>query len=275
MVYLYIFFSVIILLAAYMRFEAGMLLVRHVWLTKSTGCLKVIQLSDIHTDMLKVSVKAVKAAIDKENPDAVIMTGDYISKPEQIPAFLRFIKALDLKCSAYMCLGNHDYKAFGYGADGKSPDMAGLMKFISSVEDAGIAVLDNKAVCLEKSSKSYNLIGIGDLRYNNHNVAKAMGKLDSRAFANLCISHNPDIVFEIPRGKIDYLFCGHFHGGQIWAPFNIEFSLMRKEKLCRMGINRGLHSINGINLYINRGLGNVCVPLRFLSPPELTVFYLP
>ncbi len=275
MVYLYILFSVVILLAAYMRFEAGMLSVRHVRLTKSADCLKVIQLSDIHTDMLKVPVKAVKAAIAKENPDLVIMTGDYISRPEYIPAFLRFIKELDLKCSAYMCLGNHDYKAFGYGVSGTPPDRAGLMKFISAVEDAGIAMLDNKAVCWENNSKSYNLIGIGDLRYNNHDVAKAMGELNNRAFANLCISHNPDIVFEIPRGKVDYLFCGHFHGGQIWAPFNIEFSLMRKEKLCRMGINRGLHRINGINLYINRGLGNVCVPLRFMSPPELTVFYLP
>ena len=91
---------------------------------------------------------------------------------------------------------------------------------------------------------------------------------------NIAFSHNPDIVFKIPEGYVDYLLCGHFHGGQIWMPFNLEFRILRNEVLCKMGITRGAHKVKGINLYISRGLGNVCFPLRFLSTPEIAILYV-
>ena len=128
---------------------------------------------------------------------------------------------------------------------------------------------------MEKNSKRYNIIGIADMRYSHHNLEEAFRDCCRDSFLSLGFSHNPDIVLEIPKGRLDYLLCGHFHGGQIWAPFDLEFKVMRNEKLCKMGIKSGLHKINGINLYINRGLGNVVFPLRFLSRPEITVFYFP
>jgi predicted MPP superfamily phosphohydrolase len=56
-------------------------------------------------------------------------------------------------------------------------------------------------------------------------------------------------------------------------PWNLEFFLLRKDVLCKMGLRRGLHKVNDIKVYLNRGLGNVVVPFRFLSRPEITVIY--
>lgn len=260
--------TLIVLALIYMRIEAGLLQVKKVRFGKGKNCLKIIQLSDIHIGLLKVSWYKVKAALDRENPDLVIISGDFIEKREQEPDFLRFLSYIKGNHKIYLCLGNHDYEAF-------KSDIKGLEQYTGAIEKKGAIVLHNQSVILEKNNKKYNLIGIGDFRTSNHDIDKAFSSCENEAFANIAFSHNPDIALNIPKGKVDYLFCGHFHGGQIWAPFDLEFKILRADKLCKMGVKRGLHKVNGINLYINKGLGNVCVPLRFMSKPEITVFYMP
>ena len=277
MIYSYLFLLIIITFLLYMRYEAGRIKVEKVRFTLSAKGLKIVQLSDIHMRYLKISVNKLKNIICSEKPDIIIMTGDYIDNPMQINDFIKFIN--DIKCDidVYLCMGNHDHKAFiDVSADishsTNTLNVNSIEDFISLLYKNNINVLHNKAVCIEKNNKKYNLIGIDDMNFGNYDIEKALSYCDKNADINIAFSHNPDIIYKIPKDKVDYLFCGHFHGGQIWLPFRLEYKLLRKEKLCKMGINRGLHKINGINLYINRGLGNVCFPLRFLSRPEITVF---
>jgi len=268
MIYLYILLALAVLGLAYMRFEASFVQVKRVKFTQNKKHLKVIQISDIHTNRLKVSAEKVRHILDNEKPDLVIMTGDYIEKPIHIPIFLKFFDTIKGSHNICMCLGNHDFEAFEH-------DKAGLESYIKEIESREVTLLENRSICFEKNSKKYNIIGIADSTHRHNNLDEAFKSACNDASANIAFSHNPDVVLEIPKDRVNYLFCGHFHGGQIWAPFDLEFTLLRHEKLCKMGIKRGLYKLNGINLYINRGLGNVCIPLRFLSRPEVTVFYLP
>ena len=49
-------------------------------------------------------------------------------------------------------------------------------------------------------------------------------------------------------------------------PFGLEYEIFRNEETCRAGYRKGLHTINGTPVYINRGIGNVVVPLAgFIS----------
>lgn len=266
MIYIAVVSAVLIILI-YMSFEAGFVELNEVKFTKNKNCLKILHMSDIHINLLKVPVNKVLGIVRKVNPDIIILSGDYIDKPVHINEFLKFLFMLTKNCQVFMCLGNHDYNAF--------KDSGNLDTYIKSIENSGAVVLHNKSICYEKNSKKYNIIGIEDVKAGNCNVKESLNSCCSEAFMNIAFSHNPDVVLEIPNAKVDYLFCGHFHGGQIWMPFNLEFKILRRERLCKMGIRKGLHKVNGINLYINRGLGNVCFPLRFLSRPEITVYYLP
>ncbi len=268
MIFLYGFLALTLLILAYMRFEAGFVKVEHVKFTDSSKALKIIQISDIHINLLKVSPSKVRKVIETEKPDLVIITGDYIDRVSHIPAFLDFLNSIKGKHQILLCLGNHDYKAF-------KGNQKALDGFINSIESTGAVVLHNRSICIEKNSKKYNIIGIGDFRSLRHDISKALENCNDPGATNIAFTHNPDLVLEMPGGSVDYLLCGHFHGGQIWAPFNFEFRVLREDKLCKRGIQRGLHRVNGITVYISRGLGNVCVPLRFLSRPEITVFHMP
>ena len=266
---------VIALILIYMYIEAGWLKVSRIDFTKSRKGLKVLHISDVHINMLRISTKKVKEIIKQENPDIILMTGDYIEKPIQTSVFLDFLQKIKQSNKTYICLGNHDYKAYKGKNDGKDKGRnEGLEIFIREIRNLHVEVLINSSVNIQKNSFNYNLIGIDDLREGNPDIKKAVEGCCPAA-TNIAFSHNPDLVLQLSRKHANYFFCGHFHGGQIWMPFGLEFILLRKDKLCYMGIKRGLHKINGINVYINRGLGNVEVPLRFFSRPEISIYNIP
>jgi uncharacterized protein len=265
---LVIFFIISIAMLLYMRFEAGFLKVAKVLRTKDNQSLKVLHMSDIHINRLKVSSAKIKKVIEAENPDFIVITGDFIEKQEHCERFFKFLNEVYYGIDMYICLGNHDFNAFRNNKDG-------LGGFMRNIEKTGIHILHNKCMTFIKDRKRINIIGIEDLRAGNPDIKKAFKSADPESVLNIVISHNPDMVFELPEGKADYFLCGHFHGGQIWLPFKLEFKLLRNDRLCRMGIRKGLHKINGVNIYINPGLGNVLFPLRFLSRPEITIYQLP
>lgn len=256
------------LLFAYMRAEASWVEVRRVKHTDGEPMLKIVHLSDIHIRRMKVPVSKVKRLIASENPDFVIMTGDYIEAEREIPQFLNFLERTVSGLPVYLCLGNHDYKAF-------NGNRRGLEEFLRQVEKTGAKVLHNQTAHFDKSTKRYSITGLEDLRCGEPDVRKATKDLSPDTHFRISFSHNPDLALHLPEDCTDCFLCGHFHGGQIWTPFNLEFKLLRRDVLCRRGIDKGFHRVNGINTYISRGLGNVCLPLRFLSRPEITVHYLP
>jgi predicted MPP superfamily phosphohydrolase len=259
-VYLLLFVT---LMYVYMVFETTWLKVERLDFSKGGDGLKIMHLTDLHVYMTRISAARIRSVIETEQPDVILITGDYINRASHAPAFLRY---LHTACDGYrtiICLGNHDYRAFG-------SDKAGLERFIRDIEAQNVDVLINRTVIVEKDGKKYNIVGIDDLRSGRPDIDKALEGCVSGA-PKISITHNPDIVLSMRSKTVDYMFAGHFHGGQIWMPCNLEFILLRDDQLCRMGLKRGLRRINGIKVYLNRGLGNGVVPLRFMSRPEILI----
>ena len=70
---------------------------------------------------------------------------------------------------------------------------------------------------------------------------------------------------------IDLSLAGHTHGGQVTLEFiNKHLSPSR----LITDYVRGWFEKSGSQLYVNRGIGTIGVPIRFDAPPEITVFEL-
>lgn len=274
MIYIYYLLIAAAIFIIYARIEATLVKVERLDISKqrpknitqSSTPIKIAHISDIHIKKLKVPLKKIKQILNEEEPDIILLSGDYIERQEDIGDFMAFLKTLPKK-PTYACLGNHDYRAF-------LDNPKELKGFIKTLNSQGVEVLNNSLRAININGLLINIIGIADMKYKKHNVPAAFMNLNcdtNETYATVAFSHNPDIVFQVPKNKTDILLCGHFHGGQIWAPFHFEFKLLRKERLSKMKVFKGLNNINGIQLYINRGLGNVIVPLRFLSKPEILI----
>ena len=251
----------------YMRFEASILNLKTVNISKSQTGLKLIHMSDIHIGKLKVSRKKIFNKVRLLNPDAVVITGDLLDTEKQTCLSVDFLSNLTKYCRVIMCPGNHDYEAF-------NSDKNKVYDYFQMIRSTGTELLINESVIIEKNKKQYCITGIDDIRRGKPDILKAYSS-GSDSYMNITLAHNPDTVFILAEDKVDYMLCGHFHGGQIWTPFGLEFKILRGDRLCKEGKTRGFHRINGITVYINRGLGNVVVPLRFLSRPEMTLFNFP
>ncbi len=264
---LIIIVALVLAVYIYMNIEARWLKVERLDFSHQNTGLKIVHLTDLHVYLTQISADKIRRVINVEKPDVILISGDYINTPLHASEFLEYLSTISKGYRTIICLGNHDLRAF-------SDNPLGLSNFISEIEALQVEVLRNENTIVEKDGKKYNIIGIDDLRNGHPDVEKAIAGCIPGS-PKIAITHNPDLSLKIPGKIVDYLFCGHFHGGQIWMPFNLEFFLLRNEQLCRMGIKRGFKRINDINVYINRGTGNAVVPLRFMSPPEILVSIIP
>jgi len=251
-----------------MRREAGRPVLETVRLTASDDGLRVVQLSDIHIKRNCIPIEEVLTLVNSAAPDVVVFTGDYIESSKDVGPFLSWIGALIESARGaafYLCYGNHDAKVFSY-----NPRLR--RDFTKALKRLGVYVLENRTVVRAFNGKLYAITGFSDY-YSTppYDARAAMGGIPKDAYRHIGMSHNPDVALDIRGARPDLLLLGHFHGGQIWLPFGVEYACLRKERLCKAGVRRGLYEYGGRRIYISRGLGCVLFPLRFRSRPEITL----
>ncbi|MCX7772591.1 MAG: metallophosphoesterase [Clostridia bacterium] len=260
---MYLILLVLLVFFLFMVLHAGHLKTEHLAYGDGTIGLRVALISDLHMGLLMVSQDDVKKALLSEKPDLLIIAGDIIDRENHVSEFVQWIKKVAPNLPIFATLGNHDHKCFE-----KFPRAKEL--FFFNLKSLGIELLVNQCMSFHKNGRVLNLVGVDDYRRGNPQPKTALAAKDPHADLTLAIAHNPETVLMFPEGSVDLLMCGHFHGGQIWMPFSMEYRFFRKEQTCKAGYRRGLHTINGINTYISRGIGNVVFPFRLGSRPEIT-----
>jgi predicted MPP superfamily phosphohydrolase len=224
---------------------------------------RIVQLSDIHHSQF-LSEREISEAVGMANlldPDLVALTGDYVSHSAgYIPGCARALGGLRARLGVFAVLGNHDHWTD-----------AELMA--SELNAAGIRVLRNETVTIEQSGARFHLAGVDDLLVHRDDLQQALSST-TRNEPRILLSHNPAIIREAARAGIDLVLSGHTHGGQI----NWRLLAGRRDSAFRRRLNRpsrrlmrGHAQLGGTQIYVNRGLGTVVLPLRYGCPPEITL----
>ena len=265
--------ALFIILLFIMRREAGAAVLETICLNeRESGGLRVIQLSDLHLKIKSLQLSKVTALVRDAEPQIVAMTGDYIDSPGDADRFLSWMDELIRAAGGavfYLCFGNHDRRAFAH-----SPSL--MRELTKSLKRLGVYIVENRTLTFSMDGKIYAITGFSDCYSSPYsNPQKALKGAPKDAHYHIGLSHNPDIALGLNGLRPELLLLGHFHGGQIWMPFHLEFACLRRERLCKYGIRQGLHFYGGRFIYISRGLGCVMFPLRLGSRPEITLLIVP
>jgi uncharacterized protein len=227
---------------------------------------RIVLLTDIHRGMF-FSERRVGRLVDQVNamaPDLIVLGGDYVygSKDYERSAFAE-LGRLEAPLGTFAVLGNHDY---AHLADGDwDPKPA-----IEAAVQAGIPVLDNSGVWIERSGERFRLAGVSDL-LRGHPQADPGLEGTTPGDLVVLVSHEPDFVEWLMPQDVNLVLSGHTHGGQItffglWAPVvSSEYG-----QTYRTGL---VHNWRA-TVIVSNGIGTIFPPLRFFARPQIVVITL-
>lgn len=298
-----VLFCVIVIAATCLAravYEPRILKVSRVSMGKGDKKIKILFFSDIHAKYFFVPVKKIISLIVSSDADIVLFGGDMTSKSGkgEIDKAKDIFEKLSNACKNsqipfYAVVGNHDI----YGLD----------REISG--NKGPVFLYNESVAVKSHDGSnWLLCGLEDIRSGFPDYAKAVEDKDGNDMPEIILAHNPDTLLALPFPGIleseerslaqnmyekhfnryskntssinsntmhnKFFLSGHFHGGQIWLPFGLEYKILRKEIMADMGYRKGLFEFRGLKGYITRGMGCTIFPFRFFSYPEIVILEL-
>lgn len=220
----------------------------------------LVHLTDIHHGRfvrINYIEKCLKLVL-QQKPELVVITGDFVcGSAEYAKPLASTLKLISHKIPTYAVLGNHDY-----WTDENIVEQE-LLK-------AKIHVFKNGNVSLNRNGGRIWLIGIDELWAGNPNLDKALEgtKADE---VKILLSHHPDVIENIKKDEVDLILCGHTHGGQVRFPLIGPIFVPSKfgNKYAA-----GLFKIKNIQMYVNKGIGLVPPPVRFLARPEIAYITL-
>jgi predicted MPP superfamily phosphohydrolase len=223
--------------------------------------LTIAQISDVHLGPMvgEMRLSRIIRILERVKPDLVVATGDLVdAQMDQSDNLAAMLATLKPPMGKFAIAGNHEFYA-GIRQSGRFLKLAGF-KFLRN-EDF-------------KLNGFLTIVGVDDpagkRRYPENGMVGKKEKIlvadaDSERFT-LLLKHRPTVEEE-SLGRFDLQLSGHTHGGQIF-PFNLITGFFYPRQ-------RGFYRLSKAStLYVNRGTGTWGPPMRFLSPPEVTLIEL-
>lgn len=222
--------------------------------------LTVAFLTDLHHGPW-TGLEYIREIVRRTNalaPDVILLGGDYVHQDRRyIAPCAAELAALSAPLGVYGVLGNHDH-------------WEGAAETQDALKAAGVTVLDNDGVWLQRDGARMRLGGVGDLWEDVQNLDEALSDATS-GDACLVLSHNPDFTETLVDPRVGLLLSGHTHGGQAYVPFyGAPVVPSRYGQKYRAGFVLG----PAAPVYVSRGLGAITPPLRFACRPELALLTL-
>jgi len=241
-------------------------------LPKAFAGFRIAQLSDIHIGpfMTEAEIRKYVGIANALKPDLVALTGDFVTwDPSTQRAVVEALAGLKAPFGVFGCLGNHE-------AWSGTEDSITLL-----FAQAGIRILRQARVAISNGGESLNLMGVdyatrrrmpapGNERFVR-SYLEGVESLVAPHTVNILMSHNPDTFDRAAELGIDLSLAGHTHGGQVALEF--VSPEIAPSRLVTPYV-AGWFEKPGGQLYVNRGIGTIGVPMRIGAPPEITVYEL-
>ena len=232
---------------------------------------RIAQLSDIHIGPF-MTAEEIRRYADIANglkPELVAVTGDFVTwDPSTQSAVVDALAGLKAPLGVYGCLGNHEM-------------WAEVEHSITRLfAHRGIRILRGERAFVKSGGDVINLIGV-DYQTRSpmgprgqrlvREYLEGVDRLMASGTVNILLSHNPNTFDRAAELGIDLSLAGHTHGGQVTLEF--VHRDLSPGRLVTPYVT-GWFQKPGGQLYVNRGIGTIGVPIRLGAPPEITIYEL-
>lgn len=217
---------------------------------------KIVALTDTHITPLS-SIRRIDKIVNTVNqlkPDIIVLVGDIVdAKPIRLKAQMEALKKLKAKYGTFVTLGNHEF-------------YHGSFQWERKFKEMGFFYLANNGLMLWKPNVYVSglpdpqLLKINDVAMKG--IQDTLKNAPSSAF-RIFLSHSPRFIQRLNKNLIDFQISGHTHGGQIF-PFHFVVKKFND-------FVAGLYDVNGMKLYVSRGVNGWGPPMRLFAPSEISL----
>jgi predicted MPP superfamily phosphohydrolase len=162
------------------------------------------------------------------------------------------------------CSGNHEW------------DCGWVRQLLRVLEDSGVKVLRNDYARISIGTASIILAGVDDPygpadMKTPEQLLPEIRKKEGDAFIVL-LAHRNNYLDRFSALGVDFVLCGHAHGGQIRLP--LIGGLFGPSSDFFPPYTSGVYTEGGTKMLVSRGIGNHTRIPRFLNNPEIPVAVL-
>jgi predicted MPP superfamily phosphohydrolase len=231
--------------------------------------LRIAQVSDIHYDEFSEPyfIREMVRRINALNPDIVVLTGDFVTDG--------YVGRSTSARLSYPCaeILNHIQCPHRFASLGNHDTLVGWPVVVDALKVHGIPTLVNSYLPFERDGSRLWFGGIRSSLEDTPNLDEAVPRDAAANEPVILLAHEPDYALQVVKhGGVDLMLSGHTHGGQIRLPLiGTPRGMLPRDG--RRFVH-GYFNVGPLQLYVNRGIGTVKIPVRFLCPPELTLITL-
>lgn len=244
-------------------------------LPESFDGFRIVQLSDLHSMEFGSGNSRLLKRIAAEQPDIIVMTGDMINaRDNDFSSFFELCRSAADICPTYYVIGNHE--------DSKQGDQR--TELMTGISEAGVIILDNTSVRLEREEQHITLYGFhsGQWSYSGRTLTddaspvmdgfdagdlhRALGTPDADGYSVL-LAHSPDFFPVYADWGANLTLSGHIHGGMLRLPF--VGGVFSPGSHLFPTYDAGEYEIGDSALILSRGLGIGQLGIRVFNPPDV------
>ena len=220
--------------------------------------VRILLITDLHLDNMKSIGTRILEITENLDFDYCILGGDYGSNRDKIELLNQRIRQivhqLLKKSRVFGVLGNHD-----------------KYQIAEVLEQAGVQMLINEGLFLQRNNDKLYLAGIDDCRYYEQDDVKLADEHADENSFKIMLSHAPDKYVEAETAGYSLYLTGHTHGGQICLPFGV--AIITNTTVPRRMV-KGKWKYRSMAGYTSRGIGTANIKARYFCQPEITIITL-
>ena len=237
--------------------------------------IRLVEIADSHLG-ITLNARNFQKQIDRiqaENPDLVVIVGDYVdddSSKEDMIACCEALGTLDTTYGVYFVYGNHDDGYFNY-RNFTSQELR------DSLTANGVTILEDEALLLGSDSAlaaadgerfdigGFYLIGRRDRSMRGRSSAEALTVELPEDRYRIMLDHQPnDYAAETAAGA-DLVLSGHTHGGHIFPAGFIGLWMKANDRVY------GWEKRENTNFIVTSGISGWAIPFKTGTTSEYVV----